>query len=86
MEDDFKQVQEEHRKKAKLEPRKYPINKPTTDLSFKPRSQNRGVLPRIGGGNPRNLIIRRSCGAKGHYSTKCQKPQIIFLVAIKRDI
>jgi UDP-galactopyranose mutase len=35
MEDDFKQVQEEQRKKAKLEPRKYPINKPTTDLSFK---------------------------------------------------
>jgi hypothetical protein len=39
MEDDFKQVQEEHRKKAKLEPRKYPINKPTIDLSFKPRPQ-----------------------------------------------
>jgi UDP-galactopyranose mutase len=36
MEDDFKQVQEERRKKAKLEPRKYPVNKPTTDLSFKP--------------------------------------------------
>jgi hypothetical protein len=77
MEDDFKQVQEERRKKAKLEPRKYPINKPTTDLSFKPRPQNRGVLPRTGGGNPRNLIICRSCGAKGHYSTKCQKPRII---------
>jgi hypothetical protein len=36
MEDDFKQVQEEHRKKAKLEPRRYPVNKPTADLSFKP--------------------------------------------------
>jgi hypothetical protein len=33
MEDDFKQVQEERRKKAKLEPRKYPSNKPTPDLS-----------------------------------------------------
>jgi hypothetical protein len=77
MEDDFKQVQEERRKKAKLEPRKYPINKPTTDLSFKPRPQNRGVLPQIGGGNPWNLIIYHSCGAKGHYSNECQKPRII---------
>jgi hypothetical protein len=36
MEDDFKQVQEEHRKKAKMEPRRYPVNKPTADLTFKP--------------------------------------------------
>jgi hypothetical protein len=36
MVDDFKQVQEERKKKAKLEPKKYPINKPTIDLSFKP--------------------------------------------------
>jgi hypothetical protein len=69
MEDDFKQVQEERRKKAKLEPKKYPINKPSTDLSFKSRPQNWGVLLRIGGGNPQNLIICHSCGAKGHYST-----------------
>jgi hypothetical protein len=36
MEDDFKQFQEERRKKAKLEPRKYPSSKPTADLSFNP--------------------------------------------------
>jgi hypothetical protein len=36
MEDDFKQVQEERRKKAKMEPRRYPVNKPTVDLTFKP--------------------------------------------------
>jgi hypothetical protein len=36
IEDDLKQVQEERRKKAKLKPRRYPVNKPTTDLSFKP--------------------------------------------------
>jgi hypothetical protein len=49
MEDDFKEVQKERRKKAKLEPRKYLVNKPTTDLSFKPRPQNRGLLPQTGG-------------------------------------
>jgi hypothetical protein len=36
MEDDFKQVQEERQKKAKMEPRRYPVNKPTADLTFKP--------------------------------------------------
>jgi hypothetical protein len=36
MEDDFKKVQEERQKKAKLEPKRYPVNKPTVDLSFKP--------------------------------------------------
>jgi hypothetical protein len=36
MEDDFKQVQEERRKKAKIEPRRYPVSKPTQDLTFKP--------------------------------------------------
>jgi hypothetical protein len=52
MEDDFKQVQEERQKKAKLEHRRFPLNKPSTDLSFKPRQQNRGTLPKSGGGNP----------------------------------
>jgi hypothetical protein len=37
MEDDFKQVQEERQKKAKLEPRRFPLSKPPTDLNFKPR-------------------------------------------------
>jgi hypothetical protein len=64
MEDDFKQVQEERRKKAKLEPRKYPSNKPTPDLSFKPRPQSRGMLPRGGGGNPRGGITCHLCGAR----------------------
>jgi hypothetical protein len=37
LEDDFKQVQEEKRKKAKFEPKKFVSNKPNTSLSFKPR-------------------------------------------------
>jgi hypothetical protein len=77
MEDDFKQVQEERRKKAKLEPRRFPLNKPPTDLNFKAQQQNRGTIPRSGGGNPRSGVICRSCGAKGHYSNECQKPKII---------
>jgi hypothetical protein len=37
LEDDFKQLQEEKRKKAKFEPKKFVNNKPNTSLSFKPR-------------------------------------------------
>ncbi|KAK1607808.1 hypothetical protein QYE76_031481 [Lolium multiflorum] len=35
LEDDFKQLQEEKRKKAKFEPKKFTSNKPNTSLSFK---------------------------------------------------
>jgi hypothetical protein len=57
MEDDFKQVQEERRKKAKKEPIRYPVNKPTAHLSFKPRPPSWGMLPRGGGGgNPRGVV------------------------------
>jgi hypothetical protein len=77
MEDDFKQVQEERWKKAKLEPRKYLVNKPIADLSFKPRPQSRGMLPRAGGGNPRGRILCHSCGAKGPLAKDCQRPKII---------
>ncbi|KAK1608773.1 hypothetical protein QYE76_032446 [Lolium multiflorum] len=37
LEDDFKQLQEEKRKKARFEPKKFINNKPNTGLSFKPR-------------------------------------------------
>ncbi|KAK1610109.1 hypothetical protein QYE76_033782 [Lolium multiflorum] len=36
-EDDYRQVQEDRRKRARIEPRKYPISKPTPNRSFKPR-------------------------------------------------
>jgi hypothetical protein len=77
MEDDFKQVQEERRKKAKLEPRRYPVNKPTVDLSFKPRLPSRRMLPRGGGGNPRGGTTCNSCGARGHLVKDCPRPRII---------
>ncbi|KAK1630038.1 hypothetical protein QYE76_004353 [Lolium multiflorum] len=41
LEDDFKQPQEEKRKKAKFEPKRYVSNKPNTVLSFKPRPKPR---------------------------------------------
>jgi hypothetical protein len=79
MEDDFKQVQEECPKKAKLEPRRYPVNKPTADLSFKPRPPSRGMLPQGGGGgNPRGGITYNLCGAREHLVKNCQRPKIIY--------
>ncbi|KAK1646968.1 hypothetical protein QYE76_064773 [Lolium multiflorum] len=41
-EDDYRQVQEDRRKKARIEPRKYPVSKPTPDRSFKPRFRPTG--------------------------------------------
>jgi hypothetical protein len=78
MEDDFKQVQEEHRKKAKMEPRRYPVNKPTVDLTFKPRPPSQGMLPRGDrGGNPKGVITCNECGARGHLARDCPRPKVI---------
>jgi hypothetical protein len=78
MEDDFNQVQEERRKKAKIEPRRYSISKPTPDLTFKPRPPSRGVPPRGGGGgNPRVALTCNGCGATGHLVRDCPRPKVI---------
>jgi hypothetical protein len=74
MEDDFKQVQEEHRKKAKMEPKRYPVNKPNADLTFKPRQPGQGTLPRGGGGgSPKVIITCHECGARGHVARDCPR-------------
>ncbi|KAK1604415.1 hypothetical protein QYE76_028088 [Lolium multiflorum] len=76
LEDDFKQVQEEKRKKAKFEPKKFISNKPNTNLTFKPRynpSSNR----RTTGFQFMANIICHTCGLKGHYSKDCRKPKVI---------
>nr|XP_051206478.1 uncharacterized protein LOC127321486 [Lolium perenne] len=65
LEDDFKQVQEEKRKKAKFEPKKFVSNKPNTSLAFKPRynpNNNRRNL----GFQSMAQVICRNCGFKGH--------------------
>ncbi|KAK1647060.1 hypothetical protein QYE76_064865 [Lolium multiflorum] len=84
LEDDFKQLQEEKRKKAKFEPKRYISNKPDTCLSFKPRYNNNNNNNnsynnnRNGPNNqPMAQIVCRSCGGKGHFSKDCKKPRII---------
>jgi hypothetical protein len=44
MEDDFKQVLEDRRKKARIEPRRYSDAKPTPNIKFKPKYRSRGML------------------------------------------
>ncbi|KAK1642873.1 hypothetical protein QYE76_060678 [Lolium multiflorum] len=79
LEDDFKQLQEEKRKKAKFEPKRYVSNKPNTGLSFKPRYNNyyNNNQKRNQGSQPANQIFCRSCGKPGHVSKDCKRPRII---------
>ncbi|KAK1650052.1 hypothetical protein QYE76_067857 [Lolium multiflorum] len=84
LEDDFKQLQEEKRKKAKYEPKRFVSNKPNTSLSFKPRynnnnnnNNNNSNQRRNQGYQSANQIICHSCGLKGHVMKDCKKPRII---------
>jgi hypothetical protein len=76
LEDDFKQVQEEKRKKAKFEPKKFVSNKPNTSLAFKPR-YNPNNNRRNSGFQSMAQVICRNCGFKGHVSKDCRKPKVI---------
>nr|XP_051199186.1 uncharacterized protein LOC127312692 [Lolium perenne] len=76
MEDDFKQVQEEKRKKAKFEPKKFISKKPNTNLTFKPRYNPSGNRRTPGAPFMANIICR-SYGSKGHYSKDCRRPKVI---------
>ena len=77
MEDDFKQVQEERRKRAKFEPKKFINTKPNTNLSFKPRFTPGGNRPQQGSGNNFSNIICKNCGFCGHTTADCRKPKIV---------
>ncbi|KAK1695614.1 hypothetical protein QYE76_012311 [Lolium multiflorum] len=85
LEDDFKQLQEEKRKKAKFEPKRFVSNKPNTSLSFKPRYNNNNNNNNSNYYGSRknqafqtaNKIVCRSCGGTGHFSKDCKKPRII---------
>ncbi|KAK1683149.1 hypothetical protein QYE76_043997 [Lolium multiflorum] len=78
-EDDYRQVQKDRRKRARIEPRKYPVSKPTPDRSFKPRFRPTGNQYNRGGQNqnPRNQILCHNCGQRGHVQKDFQKPRII---------
>ncbi|KAK1590257.1 hypothetical protein QYE76_018765 [Lolium multiflorum] len=84
LEDDFKQLQEEKRKKAKFEPKRFSNNKPNTSLNFKPRYNNNNNNNNNYYGSRKNQafqtanqIVCRICGFKGHASKDCRKPRII---------
>ncbi|KAK1662626.1 hypothetical protein QYE76_050785 [Lolium multiflorum] len=78
LEDDVKQLQEEKRKKAKFEPKRYVSNKPNTGLSFKPRYNNNNNNQRRNQGfQTANQIVCHICGFRGHLSKDCKKPKII---------
>jgi hypothetical protein len=70
LEDDLKQVEEERRKKVRLEPQKFPTSKPTPDLSFKPRFQTRGDNPNQEHSNYGNGKICGNCGLRGHLTCR----------------
>ncbi|KAK1679752.1 hypothetical protein QYE76_040600 [Lolium multiflorum] len=78
LEDDFKQLEEEKRKKARFEPKKFISNKPNTSLSFKPRynnyNNNQKKFPRD------QYVAQIVCciyGMKGHISKDCRRPKVI---------
>ncbi|KAK1678158.1 hypothetical protein QYE76_039006 [Lolium multiflorum] len=88
LEDDFKQLQEEKRKKAKFEPKRFVSNKPNTSLSFKPRYNNNNNNNNNNNSNyygsrknqafqTGNQIVCRSCGLTGNIAKDCKKPRII---------
>jgi hypothetical protein len=78
MEDDFKQVQEDRRKKAKIEPRRYPDTKPTPNINFKPKYRPGGGVTPHGTTSGKDEIVCHGCGARGHIERNCRQPRIIY--------
>jgi hypothetical protein len=77
MEDDYKQVLEDRRKKARIEPRRYSDTKSTPNLKFKPKFRSGGNVTPRGTTSGINDIVCRSCGARGHIEKDCRQPKII---------
>jgi hypothetical protein len=78
MEDDYKQVIEDRRKKARIEPRRYSDAKSTTNLKFKPKFRSGGNVTPRGTTSGINDIVCRGCGARGHIKKDCRQPKIIY--------
>ena len=81
LEDDYKSVQDERRKKARSEPKRFPDRKPTPNLTFKPKPRPGNFNPKPnfnkGGPNPKSNVICHNCGVKGHYKSECRQPKVI---------
>jgi hypothetical protein len=78
MEDDFKQVLEDRRKKARIEPRRYSDTKPTPNIKFKPKYRSEGNVTPRGTTSRNNDIVCRGCGAIGHIERDCRQPKVIW--------
>jgi hypothetical protein len=57
MENDFKQVQEDRRKNARIEPRRYPDTKSTPNIKFKPKYKSGGNVTPCGTTSGNNDIV-----------------------------
>jgi hypothetical protein len=79
LEDDYKSVQEERRKKARIEPKHFSDQKPIPNLTFKPRPRlgNPNPNPNRGGPNPKSNVICHNYGFKGHYKSECRQSKVI---------
>src|SRR3954463_10964994 len=76
--DDYKNVQEDRRKRAKKETKRIQASKPKPNLEFKPRNRpyNSNNSKRSANPNGKNIICY-NCKLVGHMSRDCQKPVIV---------
>jgi hypothetical protein len=71
MKDDFKQVLEDRRKKARIEPKRYSDTKPTPNIKFKPKYRSGGNVTPRGTTSGNNDIVCHGCGVRGHVEKDC---------------
>ena len=77
LEDDYKLLQEERRKKARMEPRKFQVQRQPPNLRFRPKLRTEGRKPIPRSFKPVNNLLCNNCGMRGHLMKDCQKPKII---------
>src|SRR3954464_14590908 len=81
-EDDYKNVQEDRRKRAKKETKRIQASKQKPNVEFKPRNRNYGNNKNNKGSsgnqsNPRRNVICNNSGIPGHFQSECKNPVVI---------